>query len=133
MSPLTYAYKWLTRNILILLGVASATLGLAIILGGPARFTSPGFAAARLVPGGCYTWGAVFLVAGLATVGGYGLQHLAVTRVGLLTEAVIFLFFATGIAISSPQDAHAAFTGVVTNAALSMACFMASGVVKVIR
>lgn len=133
MSPLTYAYRWFTRGILALLGIASLGLGVSLVLGGPGRFTSSGFAAARLVPGGCYTWGIMFIVAGGATLLGHVIQHLGITRVGLLAEAAGYLFFVLGLTVSDFKDIHAAFTGVVTYLVLAVACYMASGVAKVIK
>lgn len=133
MSPLTYAYRWFTQGILLLLGVASLGLGVTITTGGPGRFVSPGLAVARLVPGGCYSWGAMFALAGSATIIGFFMHYLPLARVGLMVEAAGFLFFSASLTLSVFRDDHASLTGPGTYSVLAVACFMASGVAKVIQ
>lgn len=128
--PQSYAYRWLTQAMVTLLGLGAGALGLSLSLGGPARFQSASFAVARLVPGGCYSWAALFLIAGALTLLGGWRKHMRLTRIGLLVEAIGFLIFDFGLIASVSQDPHTPVTGCATYAMVAAVCLAVWGTSK---
>lgn len=102
------------RSIVVIFAVGSAAMGAGLILCGPARFTAPALAAAREVPGGCYTWGVLILAFGLAAVGSTVLgwrRRLLVASSYL--QASWFVFFDLSVIIACERDPHVPITGPV--------------------
>lgn len=128
--PHTYAYRWFVQAMVTIAGCTAGALGLAILAGGAARFTAPGFATARLIPGSWATWGVMFTAIGALTLLGAWQRHNAWIRVGLLAEAIGFLFFDLSLIATAFADPKGALTGCVIYAAFPAACLALWGAVK---
>jgi hypothetical protein len=116
-------YRFATRATTLALASGGTFLGVAMILGGPERFSSPGFATARLVPGGVYAWGGMLAAAGAVTLLGIHLQWARRTvMAGMALEGCWFAFFALTLAIAALHDPKVAVTGPVIYALVSMIC-----------
>jgi hypothetical protein len=105
-------YQGTHRDIVRVLSFGAVVFGLGLIWGGPDRFTSPGFAVARLMPGGCYTWGAAIALFGAVTL--IGIAAGWVRRVvlsGLFLQGAWFLFWAVSLFSAFVDDARVATTG----------------------
>jgi hypothetical protein len=115
------AYQSAHRVSVTCCAVIGLTLGAAMILGGPGRFTASGFATARVMPGGVYTWGGALALAGSLTLAGIGANWARrVVMAGLLLEGCWYAFFAVSLGIATYEDPHVAVTGpiVYTGAAI---------------
>lgn len=120
-------FIWFIRTTITLVGVFGFLFGLVFILGGQGRFSAPALFYARSIPGGSYTWGALFLMSGSATLGGVIRRwHAKTLAVGLWGLSTAYLFFATSIWLSLAVNAlNSPLTGGVTYlelAAVSLLC-----------
>lgn len=130
MSPQTYAYRWLAQAMVTIFGFGSGALGLALLLGGPARFAASSFATARMVPGQHVTWGLMFLTGSALALLGAWRKHNRLIRVGLLVIALGFLFLDISLIVTAINDPNAPVTGAVIYAVVSAACLSAWGTAK---
>jgi hypothetical protein len=125
--PQRLALEWIAQSVAGTLGVGGSLLGAGLILGGPERFTSPGFTAARALPGEQYTWGGILVVLGLivvwATLGG---AHYRTLSTAIAMEGVWFSFFAVALAQSAIQQPSAAATGPFAYGMLAGSCAVLS-------
>lgn len=118
-------YQWITRAFIRTLGFGGLLLGLAMLFGGPERFSSPGFATARLVPGGVYSWGAAMVLAGgLVAFGVLADWQRRVVVAGLGLQAAWFLFFATSLTITTLQTTQGAVTGPFAYGTMATLCIL---------
>lgn len=107
-------YQGTHRDIVRLLSGGSLAFGLGLVWGGPARFQSPGFAAARELPGSCYTWGTVLVLFAGVTWAGITIGWVPARRVilsGLYLQGAWFLFWAVSLFASFLEDARVPTTG----------------------
>lgn len=105
-------YQAITRAIILAVGAGGALFGAGLIVGGPARFTSPSFETARLLPGQQYTWGALMLAAALVTLGGAAAKwQRRVVMAGAAAQGVLWGFFAASIGIVAASDPSTPYTG----------------------
>jgi hypothetical protein len=116
-------YQWGVRTAVKILSTTAGGLGAGILIGGPERFSSPGFVTARQVPGQHVTWGCMFLLtAGVAALGiAFGWRRRLV-MVGLAAQAVGFTFLSTSLAVTAAHDPRTAYTGVVVYAGMAALC-----------
>lgn len=85
--------QWAVRTITRLLGLSSAVLGIAILLGGEARFMAPSYEAALAAPGAPWSWGLWSLTAGImVTVGTLVKQPRLVAGGAWIGASWCFLF-----------------------------------------
>lgn len=121
-----FTYQFATRSMVRVIASATVVLGGVLIWGGPARFSSPGFATARQVPGQQDTWGVLFIASGaLAWAGIYAGWRRKPIMVGLACQAVLFFFLAMSLAVSASRDSRTALTGAVVYGMASMLCVIA--------
>jgi hypothetical protein len=114
--------RWLLRAVILTVGAGSTFMGVSLIAGGPQRFTAPGFATARLIPGGSYTWGALILAAGVAVLAGAGLWHRRTLEAGCLGMGAWYLWFDLSLIVTSTRDPHGAVTGAVIYLTAAVLC-----------
>lgn len=128
MSPLpSESYRWITRAFVKTFGIGGLLLGLAMIAAGPTRFSSPGLATARLVPGGVYSWGSVMVAAGVITLLGV-IDHWRrnVVVVGMFLQAVWFLFFTISLVSTAVRSPTGAVTGPIVYTMLGVLAVIAA-------
>lgn len=128
--PQTYAYRWAVQAMVTIYGFGAGLLGLALLAAGPSRFVSTSFAAARLVPGGAYAWGLIFLLAGAVTLLGAWRKNRRLLSAGLLAQAFGFLIFDFGLIVTAFTDPKTPVTGCVTYAMTAAACLATWGAAK---
>lgn len=118
-------YQGTHRDIVRVLSFGAVAFGLGLIGGGPGRFGSPGFATARLMPGTCYTWGAVIVVFGATALAGIAMGwQRRVVMAGLYLQGAWFLFWAVTLFTSFRDDARVPATGWMIYALVSAIYFM---------
>ncbi len=124
--PLPYhAYQWITRAVIRTFATASIVMGLAMTWGGPGRFSSPGFATAREVPGDVYTWAGTSLLAGSVVLFGIALDwHRPTVTAGLFLAFFWHLFFALSLGISTAHTTSGAVTGPVAYGTFAILCMI---------
>lgn len=128
MSPDRFiTYQWITRGIVRTLGCVGVALGVAMDWGGAERFSGPGFATARLIPGGVYTWGTSLAIAGFVVLVGVvaGWQR-RIVALGLFLQALWFMFFAVGLAVTTASNPEGSVTGPFAYGGLAILCVIAS-------
>jgi hypothetical protein len=87
-------------------------LGLAILVGGPVRFSGPSLTGAReLAP--WWAWGLAVAAAGLALAAGTALERRALLLAGYVMAATWGLFFAGGVLAAAVLSPQAILTGAV--------------------
>lgn len=123
-------FIWFIRAMISLVGGCGCLIGFMFILGGDGRFSSPALLYARSIPGGAYTWGVLFLIAGTGTlagiINGWHPRTLAISLWGLSSA---YLFFASSILLSVITSTKAPLTGSVTYlelAGISLLCGVVS-------
>lgn len=124
MSPYRLAaYQFSTRATILCLAAGGAVLGVAMILGGPDRFGAPGFATARLVQGGVYTWGAVLMTSsGVSLAGIVRGWSRRVVMAGMALEGCWFAFFAVALGLAAFRDPKVAVTGPIIYTVIAIVC-----------
>lgn len=127
MSPYRLVtYQTGLRAFVACLAVTGIVLGLAMIAGGPERFGADGFAVARRLPGGVYTWGAAFAAAGgVAMAGIVAGWRRRVVMVGTGLEGCLFAFFALSLGIATYSDPKVAVTGPIIYTGCAALCAIA--------
>lgn len=116
-------YQFAVRSWLTCLAVLGIAMGLAMVAGGPQRFGAAGFASARLVPGGVYSWGGLLAVAGAITLTGIlGRWRRRIVMLGLLLEGAWFAFFAVALGSAAVADPHVAVTGPIVYGCVAALC-----------
>lgn len=116
--------RWLLRAVILIIGAGSTLMGVSLLLAGPGRFSSPGFATARLVPGGVYTWGVLILIAGSATLSGAGAWHPHILRWACLGMAFWYLWFDLSLIVTSAMDPRGSVTGAVVYLMVTALCLL---------
>lgn len=116
--------RWLLRAVILIVGAGSALMGVSLLAAGARRFTSPGFATARLVPGGVYTWGVLILIAGVATLIGAGAWHPHILRWSCLGMAFWYLWFDISLIVTSAPDPKGSVTGAVVYLMVTALCLL---------
>jgi hypothetical protein len=118
-------YQGTHRDIVRVLSCGAVVFGLGLIWGGPDRFASPGFATARLMPGTCYTWGAMVATFGAIAMTGVLAGWLRpVVMVGLYLQGTWFLFWAVSLFASFLEDGRVATTGWMVYGLVSTVFFL---------
>lgn len=115
-------YQLTTRTIIRILASSSVLMGVDMALGGPARFGSPGFATARLIPGEVYTWAGVITVGGLLTLGGSLRWRRRTVMTGLAWMGLVFGFLDVTLWWSRFSDPKTAVTGCWIYFAVATTC-----------
>lgn len=117
------AYQFGHRAMIATLATVGVALGVAMIVGGPERFSSPGFRTARVVPGGVYTWGGMLTAAGLLTAAGI-IRHWSrrIVMAGMACEGCWFAFFAVSLGVATFSDPHVAVTGPIVYSGVAVLC-----------
>ena len=114
--------QWAIQALARLFATYSIVQGALVLIGGRARWSSPGYVTALLVPGAPATWGWVLLVVGAATLLGTFRVLMRTTSAGLYLMALWCFFFAlTGLktAVDNPLSGT---TGIPTYTAFGVAC-----------
>lgn len=118
-------YELYANATVYLSALLATVLGASILFGGPARFSSPGFATARLLPGQHVSWGAVLMAFGLMMALGVAMEwHTRMIMTAFLGQACWYGFLALTLGVSAFRDPHVAFTGVCAYAALAALCVL---------
>lgn len=118
-------YQGTHRDIVRVLSFGAVAFGLGLIGGGPDRFGSPGFATARLMPGGCYTWGTLIALFGATALAGVAAGwRRRVVMTGLYLQGTWFLFWAVTLFNSYRDDSRVASTGWMIYGLVSAILFM---------
>lgn len=125
--------RWLLRAVILIVGAGSTLMGFSLLVAGPNRFSNSGFATARLVPGGVYTWGVVILIAGIATLIGAWSWHPQLLRWACLGMAFWYLWFDLSLIVTSAMDPKGSVTGAVVYLMLTAACLLLWGAAGNIR
>lgn len=113
-------FIWFIRTVITAVGVFGCVFGLVFLLGGQGRFTAPSLLYARSIPGGAYTWGVVFLLAGCGTlIGIIHAWHPKILAFSLWALSTAYLFFSISIWLSLATSATSPLTGGVTYLELS--------------
>lgn len=120
-------YRWFTQAVITVYGLGGCLLGLAILIGGPTRFSASSFATAREVPGGLVTWGVMFLLCGAITLLGAALRRVPLLRAGLLAQAFGFTFLDIALIHTAFHEPRAALTGCVIYALVASTCLATWG------
>lgn len=120
-------YRQAQRFIVRALAGISALFGVALLVGGRARFEStPTFNYADAMPGSYRTWGVAALTVGAFTyAASVRWQHRRGVMWGLLAQCVLFAFFTVTIAVSVVQEPTGPLTGVVIYGGYSLLCSVA--------
>lgn len=125
MSRRLATYEWYANCTVYLALLAALALSLAILLGGPRRFSAPSFAVARLIPGEQATWGGILLGLGLIMAFGVAMEwHAHLIMIGFLGMAAWYGFFALTLGVSSFREPSSALTGMCAYGTLSALCVL---------
>lgn len=123
-TPAVYripTFVWFIRAAITSVGAFGCVFGLVFFLGGQERFQAPSLLYARTIPGGAYTWGTVFLLAGSGTLlGVIHAWHPKTLAFSLWALSTAYLFFSISIWMSLARSAsNSPLTGGVTYLELS--------------
>lgn len=100
--------RWGSRGI----SAHALVYGALTVVGGPGRWSGRGLAAARVIPGGAYTWGSSLALAGLlALVGAVLLRDRRVMLVGFTVIGTWHTFYGASMVISAVSDDQAGLAG----------------------
>lgn len=117
-------YQWSSRVTVRALGFTAIVLGLVILAGGPQRFSGSGFAVARIVPGGAYTWGGIITGCGFAVILASLSWHRKAIALALLIAAAWNAAFASFIAVAAASNPATSMTGVVIYGSYAVMCLI---------
>lgn len=117
-------YQWSSRATVRALGLLAFLLGAVLIVGGYPRFAGAGFAVARLVPGGPYTWGTVIGLSGLSIVVSTRHWNRRVLNWVLTITACWHATFACFIAAAALSNPQSGLTGVVVYGGIALMCLI---------
>lgn len=117
---------WFTRTVVATVGGSGCLLGFMFFLGGNVRFQSPALLYARSIPGGAYTWGVLFFLAGAGAIAGiFHGWHPKTLAISLWALSTAYLFFAISIWLSLATSApNSPLTGGVTYLELAGVCLL---------
>ncbi len=113
------------RGFILIRSIGLFLLGVALCYGGPARFSAAGFASARAVPGGVYTWGVTVAVAGAVALVGVARawQRLLVVS-GMWLQGLWVLFFMISLTKTALASDKGALTGPVAYLMIAAECLL---------
>jgi hypothetical protein len=117
-------YQWSSRLTVQTLGGTAMALGLGILIGGPAKFSGSGFAVARTVPGGAYTWGSMILLCGIAIMLSTLVWNRKAISFALAVAAGWNAAFASFIAAAAVSNRQTSLTGFIIYSSFAVMCLV---------
>ena len=113
------------RGFIVIRSTGLFLLGAALCYGGPERFSAPGFATARAIPGGVYTWGCTVAIAGAVALAGVARSwHRRAVITGLWLQAFWVLFFMISLTKTAFASDKGALTGPVVYLMVAAECLL---------
>ena len=120
--------QWAVRLIVTVLGLLGIALGLAILLGGPERFSGVSYRVAASMPGAPWSWAVHILVAGVLTLAGVILGRALLVSLGMLAAGFCCLLFASAFILAQIQYPQANSTAAWMYLSAASVCLIISGV-----
>lgn len=113
---------WVVQALVRLFATYASVQGALILIGGRARWSSPGYVTALMVPGAPSSWGLVLLVVGTLTLVATFRVLMRTAAAGLALMGFWCFFFALSGAITAIKNPLAGTTGTPTYGCLGVAC-----------
>lgn len=116
--------QWVVRTVTRIVSVYAIVIGVAIIIGGPARFGGVSYSVALALPGAPTTWGVIVAVGGAVSLLGTILGRAAIVAAGLLLQGLWSLMFASAFAIAMFNFPNANSTGMWVYLSIALILFI---------
>ena len=120
--------QWAVRTVTTTFAIMGSLLGIAIIVGGPERFSGISYTVALQLPGAPWSWGAIILACGLTTLTGVFVGRPGIAGIGMMLAGCWCLAFAIAFAISSFRYPTANTTAFFIYGSAAILCFIFAGV-----
>lgn len=128
LSVDAHVAQWAVQTIVRALSIYAIVIGITILIGGSARFSSTSYEIARHAPGAPESWGAWALTSGMIAFAGTLAARPVVVFIGALLAALWCLLFASAFALAAYQIDEANTTGMWSYLALAVVFLVLAGV-----